>query len=327
MNTPEPAARTRFALIGAAGYIAPRHLKAIKDSGGELVAALDPFDSVGVMDASFPDAEFFTQPEQFESHLHDLRRQGRGVDYVSICSPNHLHDAHIRLALRAGADALCEKPLVLHAHDIHALKAIETETGRRVWTVLQLRTHSALLRLKADLDSQPKSTVHDVDLSYVTSRGVWYRRSWKGRTEQSGGLASNIGVHFFDLLNWLFGEVRHAEVHARSDTFTAGYLELERARVRWFLSVDVADVPQELRERGQRTYRSIALDGGEIEFSEGFTDLHTAVYGRTLEGQGFGLDDALDAIETVSRLRSLDLSVPTAGRDHPFLSRRGGAEG
>ncbi|GGL90042.1 oxidoreductase [Deinococcus aerolatus] len=310
----------RFALIGAAGYIAPRHLKAIKDTGNTLVAALDPFDSVGIMDSHFPDAEFFTQPEQFESHLHDLRRAGQGVDMVSICSPNHLHDSHIRLALRAGADALCEKPLVLFPQDIHNLKAIEAETGRRVWTILQLRTHTALLKLKRQLDAQPESGIKDVDLTYVTSRGVWYQRSWKGRLEQSGGLASNIGVHFFDMLTWLFGDVQHAEVHERSDMVTAGFLQLERARVRWFLSVNVADVPQELRDRGQRTYRSITMDGQEIEFSEGFTDLHNTVYQRTLAGNGFSLDDTLGAIETVARLRTLPLVPPEVTRRHPFLS-------
>lgn len=302
----------RFALIGAAGYIAPRHLKAIKDTGNVLVAALDPFDSVGIMDAHFPDAEFFTQPELFESHLHDLRRQGQGVDYVSICSPNYLHDAHIRLALRAGADALCEKPLVLHPADIDALKEIEAETGRRVWTVLQLRTHAALLKLKAELDAAPQAQgdIKDVNLSYVTSRGVWYQRSWKGRVEQSGGLATNIGVHFYDMLTWLFGDVQHVEVHERTHTRCAGTLQLERARVRWSLSIDVNDVPDQLRAKGQRTYRSITIDGQELEFSEGFTDLHTAVYQRTLAGEGFSLDDTRQAIATVAQIRSMPLTAP-----------------
>ncbi len=306
----------RFALIGAAGYIAPRHLKAIRDVGWDLVAALDPFDSVGVMDAHFPQAEFFTQPEVFERHLHALRRASAGVDVVSICSPNHLHDAHIRMALRAGADALCEKPLVLDPQDIHDLKAIERETGGRVWTVLQLRTHPALLALRDALDDR----VHDVDLTYVTGRGRWYQQSWKGREDLSGGLASNIGVHFFDLLGWLFGAVLDLEVHERSSTACAGTLVLERARVRWFLSIDADFVPPALAARGQRTYRSITVDGREVEFSEGFTDLHGAVYARTLDGRGFGLDDALQAIETVSRIRRAPLAAAREGA-HPFLSR------
>jgi len=299
----------RFALIGAAGYIAPRHLKAIKDGGHELVAALDPFDSVGIMDAYFPTAEFYTQPELFENYLQALRRHGAPIDYVSICSPNHLHSAHIQMALRAGADAICEKPLVLHPSDIETLRQVEQETGQRVWTILQLRTHAALLALKAQLDAEPP-TVREVELSYVTSRGTWYQRSWKGKTEQSGGLASNIGVHFFDMLTWLFGDVKHVEVHERHATACAGYLELERARVRWFLSVDVNDVPVALQAQGQRTYRSITMDGQEIEFSEGFTDLHNAVYQRTLAGQGFSLDDTAQAINTVARIRTLSLVMP-----------------
>lgn len=309
----------RFALIGASGYIAPRHLKAVKDTGNDLVAALDPFDSVGILDSYFPRAEFFTQPEMFEGYLHDARRQGRATDYVGICSPNYLHDAHIRLALRAGADALCEKPIVLHPSDIDALKDIEAETGRRVWTILQLRAHAALEQLKAKLDAEGRTDKYDVDLTYVTSRGTWYLRSWKGRVEQSGGLATNIGVHFFDMLAWLFGPIQHVEVHERTDTVCAGYLELERARVKWFLAIDVDYVPGQLRERGQRTYRSITIEGQEIEFSEGFTDLHTEVYRRTLEGRGFSLDDTYEAIATVAKIRSLPLVTPTAPTGHRFL--------
>ena len=307
----------RFALVGAAGYIAPRHMKAIKDTGNTLVAALDPFDSVGILDSHFPQAEFFTQPEMFESHLETLRRAGNGVDYVSICSPNHLHDAHIRMALRCGADALCEKPIVLHPEDVHALRELEAETGRRVWTVLQLRTHAALVKLKQELESD--STVRDVNLSYVTSRGTWYLRSWKGRLEQSGGLATNIGVHFFDMLVWLFGSVQRVEVFERTDTVAAGYLELERARVRWFLSIDVNFVPEHLRAKGQRTYRSITVDGAEIEFSEGFTDLHTEVYRRTLDGHGFGLIDTLEAIKTVADIRNAPLAMPSSRTGHALL--------
>lgn len=306
-----------FALIGAAGYIAPRHLKAIKDTGHTLVAALDPFDSVGILDSHFPQAEFFTQPELFEDYLHALRGTPRQVDYVSIASPNYLHAAHIRMALRAGADAICEKPLVLEPRDILQLKDLEAETGRRVWTILQLRTHQALLNLMHRLQSDSRRT-YELDLTYITSRGTWYLRSWKGRTEQSGGLATNIGVHFFDMLAWLFGKVQQVEVHCRDDTVAAGYLELERARVRWFLSIDANHVPAALKAQGKRTYRSMLLDGQEIEFSEGFTDLHTRVYERTLAGQGFGLDDTYEAIATVAQIRNLPLSN-RKDTMHPFL--------
>ncbi|WP_216320699.1 Gfo/Idh/MocA family oxidoreductase [Deinococcus aestuarii] len=309
---------SRFALTGASGYIAPRHLKAIQDTGSTLAAALDPFDSVGILDSYFPQAEFFTQPEIFERYLHDARRRGEGVDYVSICSPNYLHDAHIRLSLRAGADALCEKPIVLHPEDITALKEVEAETGGRVWTILQLRAHAALETLKGQLGGE-RGGKRDVDLSYITSRGTWYLRSWKGRVEQSGGLATNIGVHFYDMLAWMFGPIEHVEVHQRTDTVCAGYLELERARVRWFLSIDPTYLPGEVSARGQRTYRSITIDGQEVEFSEGFTDLHTEVYRRTLAGQGFGLDDTYEAIATVARIRHAALVSPTSGTGHRFL--------
>lgn len=308
----------RFALTGAAGYIAPRHLKAIKDTGNRLVAALDPFDSVGIMDSYFPQAEFFTQPELFERYLYDVRRQGQGVEYISICSPNYLHDAHIRMALRAGADALCEKPLVLNPGDITALKEVEAETGHRVWTILQLRAHAALEALKAQLGGE-QGGKREVDLSYITSRGTWYLRSWKGRVEQSGGLATNVGVHFFDMLAWLFGRIEHVEVHERTETVCAGHLELERARVRWFLSIDPAYIPAELSAKGQRTYRSIAIDGQELEFSEGFTDLHTEVYRRTLAGQGFSLDDTYEAIAAVAQIRCAPLVSPAATTNHRFL--------
>lgn len=309
----------RFGLTGASGYIAPRHMKAIKDTGHTLTAALDPFDSVGILDSYFPHAEFFTQPEKFERYLHDARAQGQGLDYLSICSPNHLHDPHIRMALRAGADALCEKPLVLDPADIDRLQDIEAETGRRVWTVLQLRTHAALIALKDRLDAESATGQKDVELSYVTSRGKWYLQSWKGRVNESGGLASNIGVHFFDMLTWLFGTLRHVEVHERTETLTSGYLELDRARVRWMLAIDETYVPADLRARGQRTYRSITIDGQEIEFSEGFTDLHTDVYRRTLAGQGFSLEDARGAIETVARLRQLPLTGASQTTRHRLV--------
>jgi len=307
-------------MTGAAGFIAPRHLKAIKDTANTLVAALDPFDSVGIMDSYFPNTEFFTQPELFQQYIDLLKHQGQGVDYFSICSPNYLHEAHIRMALRSGADALCEKPLVLNPEDIDRLRELEAETGKRVWTVLQLRTHAALIALKQKLDQEQNSVPKEVTLTYVTSRGVWYLRSWKGRLEQSGGLATNIGVHFYDMLVWLFGKVTKVEVHQRSDTVAVGYLELERARVRWFLAIDVNYVPQHLRDKGQRTYRSITLDGQEIEFSEGFTDLHTEVYRRTLANQGFGLDDAYQAIATVAEIRNAPISTNTSTM-HPFLRK------
>lgn len=311
----------RFGLTGASGYIAPRHMKAIKDTHNILTAALDPFDSVGIMDSYFPQCEFFTQPEKFERFMHDERRKGQGLDYVSICSPNHMHDPHIRMALRAGADAICEKPIVLHPEDIDTLKEVEAETGRRVWTILQLRTHAALIALKERLETEGYTGQKDVDLTYMTSRGTWYLRSWKGREEESGGLATNIGVHFFDMLTWLFGDLKHVEVHERTPLLNAGYLELERARVRWLLSIDETLLPEAIKAKRQRTYRSITIDGQEIEFSEGFTDLHTDVYRRTLAGQGFGLDDTRCAIETVSRIRNMPLVKSTEATRSPVLTR------
>jgi UDP-N-acetyl-2-amino-2-deoxyglucuronate dehydrogenase len=308
----------RFAITGASGYIAPRHLRAIKDTQNTLIAALDPFDSVGILDSFFPEAEFFTQPEVFIQYLDELRRKNVGIDYFSVCSPNHLHDPHIRMALWSGADAICEKPIVLNPEDIVQLQQLEQETGRRVWTILQLRTHAALVELKEKLEKEASSVPKEITLSYVTSRGSWYLRSWKGRLEQSGGLATNIGVHLFDMLCWLFGEVNHVEVHERSDTVVSGYLELERARVKWFLSINLEDVPADLRLKGQRTYRSITIDGEEIEFSDGFTELHTQVYRRTLNGNGFGLQDTYQAIATVAKIRQEKPTRDTAHL-HPFL--------
>jgi len=309
----------RFAITGVGGYVAPRHLRAMRALGGELVAALDVVDAVGVLDGYFPEALFFREPELFEAYLEDLRYEEKGIDYLSICSPNYLHLPHIRMALRQGADALCEKPLVLNPEDLLRLKELEARTGRRVWTVLQLRTHPALLSLKKKLEGETSSK--DVVLTYVTGRGRWYLRSWKGQLEKSGGLATNIGVHFFDMLSWLFGRVIHLEVHARTDTVVSGYMELECARVRWFLSIDASYVPEHLRAKGQRTYRSITLDGEEVEFSGGFTDLHTEVYRRTLQGQGFGLDDTYEAIVATARIRHADLVPPSPKRRHPFLER------
>jgi UDP-N-acetyl-2-amino-2-deoxyglucuronate dehydrogenase len=295
-----------FALIGAGGYVAPRHLKAIRDTGNRLIAAADPHDSVGILDAYSFDVRFFKEIERFDRHLDKLRRgpEAESVEWVSICSPNYLHDAHMRLALRNGANAICEKPLVVNPWNLDALQQLEHETGRRIFTILQLRVHPALLAIKARLDGEPAGTRHDVVLTYVTSRGGWYHVSWKGSEEQSGGVATNIGIHFFDLLMWLFGAPLESEVHMRHPHRMAGALELERARVRWFLSVGREDLPFAAQPGQRSTYRSITVDGDEIEFTEGFTDLHTRVYERTLAGDGFGIADARPSIELVHRIRA-----------------------
>ncbi len=308
-----------FALIGAAGFIAPRHMKAIKDTGNKLVVALDPFDSVGVMDSYFPEADFFTEFERFDRHVYKLMREdhGKQIHYVSICSPNYLHDAHIRFALRNHADAISEKPLVLNPWNIEALKEIERETGKRVFNILQLRLHPALIALKEKIAAAPKNKMHDIDLSYITSRGHWYHYSWKGDASKSGGVATNIGVHFFDMLTWIFGSVRENVVHINEAKRAAGFLQLENARVRWFLSVDIDDVPIKTRENGQRTYRSIKVDGSEIEFSDGFTDLHTRCYEEILAKKCFGLGEARAAIETVFEVRNAK-AVGLKGEFHPF---------
>ncbi len=306
-----------FGIIGVAGYIAVRHLKAIKDTGHNLVCALDKFDSVGVMDSYFPEADFFTEFERFDRHVAKIADNGRKLDYVSICSPNYLHDSHIRFALRNGADAICEKPLVLNPWNVDALAKIEESTGKKVYNILQLRLHPAIIALKEKIDNGPKDKIYDVDMSYITSRGNWYHISWKGDNEKSGGVATNIGVHFYDMLTWIFGGVKENVVHLREKDRSAGYLELERARVRWYLSVDYNDIPKEIRESGQRTYRSITVEGEEIEFSGGFTDLHTLSYQGILEGKGFGLDAARNAIETVYNIRNSEV-VGLRGDYHPF---------
>jgi len=309
----------RFALVGVAGYIAPRHLRAIKDVGGQLLAAFDPSDSVGIMDSHFPDAHFFTEFERFDRHLDMLRRRGEAIDYVGICSPNYLHDAHVRFALRGGADAICEKPLVLAPRDIDGLAEMERSTGRRVHTILQLRLHPAIIALREQIAADRGNRMHEVDLTYVTSRGRWYYESWKGDEAKSGGLATNIGVHFYDMLSFVFGPVRRNVVHHRAMDCASGYLEYERARVRWLLSINVRDVPQGAAA-GQRTYRSITLDGKEVEFSEGFTDLHTLSYREILAGRGFPLDAVRPSIETVAQIRSVAIE-PGKGEPHPFLAR------
>lgn len=312
----------KFALIGAAGYIAPRHMQAIKATGNKLVAAYDPNDSVGIIDSHFPDADFFTEFERFDRHVDKLHRANKGeaIDYVSICSPNYLHDSHMRFALRSGADAICEKPLVLNPWNIDGLLEIEKDTGRKVNTILQLRVHSAIIALRERVQKEKRSTKHEVDLTYITSRGHWYLQSWKGDIKKSGGIATNIGVHFFDMLHFIFGDLQENVVHHASDTKAAGYLEYENARVRWFLSVDVEDVPADQLAKGQRTYRSITVDGEEIEFSGGFTDLHIRSYEEILAGNGFGLEENRTAIRTVAAIRSAQ-PLGRQGNYHPFLNR------
>ncbi|PZU15454.1 MAG: oxidoreductase [Citromicrobium sp.] len=317
----EPAAKARnFALIGAAGYIAPRHMQAIRDTRNRLVAALDPSDSVGIIDSYFPESAFFTQFERFDRHVDKLRRSksGQAVEFVSICSPNYLHDSHIRFALRSGADAICEKPLVLNPWNLDGLAEVERATGQSVNTILQLRLHPAIIALRDRIRQGGRDSKHEVDLTYITSRGVWYQHSWKGSEKMSGGVASNIGVHFFDMLNFVFGNQQHSEVHLSTDTMAGGYLEYEQARVRWFLSIDAATLPAEIAAAGQRTYRSITCDGEEIEFSGGFTNLHTRSYEDILAGNGFGLEASRSAIETVAAIRTAPVIVNPSS-PHPFI--------
>lgn len=308
-----------FALIGAAGYIAPRHLQAISDNGGRLVAAVDPHDSVGVLDRYFPDARFFTEIERFDRHLERLRREKRDtrVDYVSVCSPNYLHDAHCRLGLRVHADVICEKPLTINPWNIDALVELEQEFGRRVYTVLQLRLLPVLRALREKLEANPPTKRPQLQLTYVTRRGPWYETSWKGDPSKSGGVAMNIGVHFFDLLLWLFGRCERTEVHLSRTDKMAGFLELERADVTWYLSVDRADLPAATIAAGKPAFRSLVMDGEELEFSEGFTELHTTLYSDILAGGGFGLSDAKPSVELVYAIRSAEEVKPSAA--HPCL--------
>ncbi|MFT5876451.1 MAG: UDP-N-acetyl-2-amino-2-deoxyglucuronate dehydrogenase [Salibacteraceae bacterium] len=310
-----------FSLIGASGYIAPRHLKAIKDTGNNLVAALDRFDSVGIMDSYFPKADFFIEPERYDRHIEKLKYDRNiKLDYVSICTPNYLHDSHIRMALRSGSDAICEKPLVLNPWNIDALVNLEKETGKKVWNILQLRLHQSILDLKARVDAAPKDKVFDIDLTYLTSRGNWYYTSWKGDVTKSGGIATNIGVHFYDMLAWVFGEVKMNRVHVHTHDRAAGYLEFERARVRWFLSINEDLLPDDIKLKGQRTYRSIMIEGEELEFSNGFTDLHTKVYQDILDGNGYGLNDARTAVEIVHDIRN-QKAIGVVGDYHPLAKR------
>jgi UDP-N-acetyl-2-amino-2-deoxyglucuronate dehydrogenase len=309
-----------FAVIGVGGYIAPRHLRAIRDTGNRLVAAVDPKDSVGLLDQYSFDVKFFTEIERFDRHLEKLRRgvEENRVHYVTVCSPNYLHDSHIRLALRAGADAICEKPLVINPWNLDALEDLEAETKHRVHTILQLRVHPALIALRESL--QNSGGMHDVELTYITSRGPWYQVSWKGHEDKSGGVATNIGVHFFDLLLWLFGATSRIKVYHSDGSRMSGFIELEHARVKWFLSVDKNDLPDSVKAAGKTTYRSITVDGKEIEFSEGFTDLHTRVYEETLAGRGFGIKDARPSIELTHTIRSAEIS-PKDDMVHPLLKK------
>ncbi|TAF78068.1 MAG: gfo/Idh/MocA family oxidoreductase [Bacteroidetes bacterium] len=293
--------KKKFAITGVAGYIAPRHLKAIKDTGNELVAALDPHDAVGVLDNYFPKADFFIEPERFDRHLEKLKRTANGIDFLSICSPNYLHDAHIRMALRIGADAICEKPLVLNPKNLDLLAEIEHETHQKIYTVLQLRVHPVIIDLKNKYQNTTKK--HQIDLIYITSRGNWYDYSWKGNLERSGGIASNIGIHFFDMLIWIFGKAKNVEIEKSTPHTICGKLELKNANVNWFLSIDYNELPENIKLLNQKTYRNISIDGSQIEFSDGFADLHTKVYSEILNGNGYGISDARSAIELVSKLR------------------------
>ncbi len=307
-----------FGLIGVAGYIAVRHLKAIKETGNILLATLDPFDSVGLLDSYFPQSDFFVEFERFDRHFDKLKRSGTRIDYVSICSPNYLHDSHIRFALRHGADAICEKPIVLNPWNVDALQVIENETGHKINTVLQLRLHPKIAELREKILNGPKDKVYDVDLTYITSRGNWYNISWKGDIQKSGGVATNIGIHFFDMLGWIFGEVKNNVVNVSEFNKAGGYLELKNARVRWFLSLDYNDIPAESKEKGQRTFRSVTVEGEEVEFSEGFTDLHTATYREIIEGRGFGLDQVRQSVVTAYTIRNAR-PIGLQGNYHPIL--------
>lgn len=309
----------RFAMTGIGGYIAPRHLEAIRATGNILVAACDPFDSVGIMDRYFMDARFFTEFERFDRHLEKLRRRGEGIEYLSVCAPNHLHDAHARLGLRVGADVICEKPLVLSPWNLDALAEIEAETGHRIFNVLQLRLHPSVQALREHVAGSDRR--HRVDLSYITSRGRWYFVSWKGHPEKSGGVVTNIGIHFFDMLMWVFGPAEQSEVYLSEENRASGFLALAKADVRWHLSLDPTELPEATREAGQTTYRSVDIDGQEFEFSQGFTDLHTRVYEDVLAGGGFGIEDARAAVELAHGIRTTPVVAAAEGRAHPLSGR------
>lgn len=310
----------RFGLIGVGGYIAPRHLKAIKDTGNDLVVAMDISDSVGIMDSHFPNAEFFTEFEQFEAFVEDEKLKGRKLNYIAICSPNYLHLPHMKFALRNGINVICEKPLVLNSSDLATIKTYEQVHGAKVNSILQLRLHPSILALRNKVLSAPDGKIFDVDLTYLTSRGKWYMRSWKGLDQKSGGVATNIGVHFFDMLHFIFGTLLRNEVHFRDGQTCSGYLEYERARVKWFLSIDASNLPDNAVQGEKLTYRSITIEGEELEFSGGFTDLHTKIYERILLGQGYGVDENQAAIETVEKIRISEIVVDPL-KSHTLLER------
>jgi UDP-N-acetyl-2-amino-2-deoxyglucuronate dehydrogenase len=313
--------KVRFALVGAAGYIAPRHMKAIKDTENVLVAAVDKYDGVGIIDTYFPESDFFVETERFDRHLDKLRRSGtKKIDYVSICSPNYLHDAHIRMALRNEAHAICEKPLVLNPWNVDALQEIEEETGKNINVILQLRLHPSILKLKEVIEKGPADKIYDIDLTYITCRGKWYYISWKGDIHKSGGVATNIGIHFFDMLTWIFGDVKQNMIHFQDERSSAGFLQLEKARVRWFLSLNEDALPPEIKRSGQRTYRSITVEGEEIEFSGGFSELHTESYVNILGNRGFSVEDARKSIDIVFEIRNAS-PVGLKGEYHPFAKK------
>jgi UDP-N-acetyl-2-amino-2-deoxyglucuronate dehydrogenase len=306
-----------FILIGAAGYIAPRHMKAIKETNSNLIAAMDPNDSVGVIDSYFPNADFFVEYERFDRHVDKVRRSGTRIDYATVCTPNYLHDAHIRFGLRQGADVICEKPLVLNPWNIDSLVDLEKETGKRIYNILQLRLHESIINLKKKVEEGPKDKVYDIDLTYITSRGHWYYTSWKGELDKSGGIATNIGVHFYDMLGWIFGDLKTNQVHVHTHDRAAGYLEFDRARVRWFLSINEDTLPDDVQAQGLRTYRSLTMEWEEVEFSKGFTDLHTRSYEAILEGRGIGLEEAYNSIRIVHDIRHAE-PLGLKGDYHPF---------
>lgn len=308
----------KFALIGAAGYIAPRHMKAIKDTGNILTAAYDKFDSVGIIDSLFPKADFFVEFERFDRHIEKLKRGSNKIDFLSVCSPNYLHDAHIRFGLRVGADVICEKPLVLNPWNIDALKEFEKDHGKNVYNILQLRLHPAIIALKKKIDNGPVNKIYDIDLAYITSRGNWYHTSWKGDNAKSGGIATNIGVHFYDMLSWIFGDVKSNKVHLHNQDTAAGYFEFEKAKVRWYLSINSDNIPKHILRKGLGTYRSLTIENEEIEFSDGFTELHTKSYENILNGNGFGLDEAISSIQIVHDIRN-SKPLGLVGDFHPLL--------
>ncbi len=310
-----------FALIGAAGYIAVRHLKAIKDTRNVLVSALDKNDSVGILDSYFPNASFFTEYERFDRHVDKLSRTNNKIDYVSICTPNYLHDSHIRFGLKRNADVICEKPLVLNPWNVDALEQVEKETGRKINNILQLRLHPSIIALKEKIANSSKDKIYDIDLTYITSRGHWYFASWKGDMMKSGGVATNIGIHFFDMLTWIFGDVEKNIVHILEPKRAAGFLHLKNARIRWYLGIDYNAVPDKIKANGQRTYRSIVVEGEEIEFSGGFTDLHTLSYQKILDGKGYGISEAKKSIEIVYDIRNSE-PIGLKGDYHPFADKK-----